>query len=161
VKLTRHEAAVRVRVPATRLGLVTEGSGFLGWQEPPLSDLDLSTIKTGDRLRIELHEEPALEDSRLLCRLVGGDEIAAGRLVGSGGPVWQFEVELHRWRDGFGLTSGGTIQARTRGRWADIVLLREREEPTPSESPPKPVSERTRLVLALEKALAREDRAEV
>jgi hypothetical protein len=160
-KLSGNEAAVRVRVPATRLGLVTEGSGFLGWQEPPLSDLDLSTIETGDRLRIELHEEPALEDSRLLCRLVGGDEIAAGWLIGSGGPVWQFEVELHRWRDGFGLTSAGTIQARTHRRWADIVLLREREEPTRPVSPPEPVSERTRLVLALEEALARDDRAEI
>jgi hypothetical protein len=160
-KLTGHEAAVRVRVPVTRLGLVTEGSGFLGWQEPPLIDLDLSSIETGDRLRIEFHEEPALEDSRLLCRLVGGDEIAAGWLIGSGGPVWQFEVELHRWRDGFGLTSGGAIQARTRGRWANIVLLREREEPTPPRKPPEPVSERNRLILALEEALARDDRAEV
>src|SRR5207253_9900132 len=98
----------------------------------------LSTIEAGDRLRIELHAEPALEDGRLLCRLVGGDEIAAGWLIGAGGPVWQFEVELHRWRDGFGLTSGGRIQARTRGRWADIVLLREREEPAAPVPPRRP-----------------------
>jgi hypothetical protein len=155
---TGLHVAVRVRVPTTRLGLVTEDRGFLGWREPPLTDFDLSAIETGDYLRIELHEEPALEDDRLLCRLVGGDEIAAGRLIAARGPVWQFDVELHRWRDGFGLASGGTIQVRTCSRWVDIVLLREREEP--KLPPPQPESVRGQLVAALEEALAGDDRAE-
>lgn len=160
-RLAPYKAVVRVRVPATRVGLVTEAHGFLGWRGPPFCDLDLSTVELGDRLRIELHEEPLLEDKRLLCRLIGGDEIAAGSSIGSGGPVWQFEVDLHRWRDTFGLSVGGTIQVRTSRRWVDIVRLREPAAPAASVIRPEPMSERGRLVIGLEKALTQDDLAEV
>ena len=158
-KLARYDVDVRVRVPTTRVGLITEG-GFLGWHPPPLDALDLSTVELRDRLRVELHEEPALEGNKLLCRLVSGDEIAEGQLIGAGGPVWQFEIELHRWRDSFGLSAGGTVQVRTHRRWMDVVRLLEREAPTTSGAipQPEPISERARLVAALEQALATDDR---
>jgi hypothetical protein len=167
-KLARYEAVVRVRVPATRLALVTESRGFLGWCEPPFCDLDLSTVESRDRLRIELHEEPALEDGRLFCRLVGGEEMASGSSIASGGPLWQFEVELHLWRDRH--LPGGTIQARTSRQWLDIVRLREQKAPPDAHCDhgperehdrDEPVTDRARLMGALEEVLSQEDHAEV
>lgn len=160
-RLAPHDAMLRVRIPSTRLGLVTEANGFMGWCQPPLVDLDLSTVEVRDRLRIELHETPVLEQGRLVCRLVGGDEVAAGWAIGGNGPIWQFEIELHRWRDTFGLTAGGVIQVRTLHRWLDVVRLRERDVPAVQVSQPEPVGKRAQLLAALEEALTNEDRAEV
>lgn len=157
----KHKACLRVRLPTTRLALVTAQRGFLGWQQPPLVDFDLSAIEAGDSLRVELHEQPELEDGRLLCRLIGGDEVAAGQLLGTGGPVWRFDIESHRWRDGFGLNAGGTIQARTCRRWADVVRLRKPDAPTLPQIPSEMPSERARLVFGLQQALAKDDYEEI
>lgn len=156
-----HHASLRVRLPVTRLSLVTKKRGFIGWQRAPLTDFDLSVIETGDHLRIELHDEPLLEDGKLLCRVIGGDEIAAGGIVGQGWPIWRFDVELHRWRDGYGGLATGTIQARIGGCWADIAQLRPCEASMALPPPTEIASERSRLASALHEALKQDSQAEI
>ena len=94
-------------VPVSRAALVREEEGFAGWQAPPLP-LSIPDVKLGDTLRVELHEEPALERGLLLCWLVGGGEVAAGEAAGQ---PRTFVVPLHRWRDALGGASG-LIQVR-------------------------------------------------
>jgi hypothetical protein len=156
-RLPRSGAVLRIRIPATRVGRITQGQGFDGWRRLPLHDLDLGAAELGDRLRVELHEEPLLEEGQLMCRLVGGGVVAAGRSIYAAPAVHFFEIELHRWRDGFELRCGGTVQVRGRDRWLDLVQLKARRD---REKPPVIVDERGRLLRALEGALEAGDRSE-
>jgi hypothetical protein len=157
-RFSRSGAVLRLRIPATRVGRITEGQGFDGWRPPPLDDLDLGAAELGDRLRVELHEEPFLEEGQLMCRLVGGGMVAAGRSIYAANAVHFFEIDLHRWRDGFDLRAGGMVQVRGRDHWIDLARLKGHPE---QETPPVIVDERGRLLDALEAALEAGDRNEV
>ena len=150
----------RWRIPVTRVGLLSRTGGFQGWIQPPLEGLDLAEVGLEDRLRVELHEPPVLDNGRLISRLVGFGEVVAGRPIDSSIAFHFFEIELHRWRDSLGLSAGGIIQVRGSTRWIDIVRLCGVSKGIERPIQPPPPDKRSRLVAALDAALKGSDRSE-
>jgi hypothetical protein len=162
-RLPQSRVAVRVRVPATRAGLIAPDLGFTGWQAIPINDLDLAKVGVHDRLRVELHEPPCTEDGQLLCRLVGWCEVAAGSPLRDLSALNAFEIDLHRWRDTLGLSAQGVVQVRGRNQWVELARLKElppEAAATPTAAVPVS-SDRGRLVQKLEAALNQADPAGV
>lgn len=142
-----------IRVPVTRLRNISR-EGLSPWCKPPLT-VGLTDVRLDDYLRVELHVPPILEDGQLLCRLVGGAEVAAGKATDLPNT---YVIPLHRWRDDSRLLPGGTIQVRSDDRWIDIVRLQPRsirQRPTREEPPPPSFqNERQKLISDLDNALA-------
>ena len=163
-RLPGQRAEMRVRVPVTRGRLVSAAHGTGGWQSLPICGLDLAAVSLDDRLRLEFHESPATEDGHLLFRLSGVGEAVGGESLGQAEALHVYEIDLHRWRDRFGVGAGGMVQVRARSRWFDVAQLgghAEPELPTLEPVPPVPEGERGRLLASLEKALEVGDRASV
>lgn len=146
-----------VRVPVTRVRYVSR-EGLGPWCDPPLN-IALRNIRLDDCLRVELHQPALLEDGQLLCRLVGGAEVAAGKPTEL---LHTYVIPLHRWRDDSRLAAGGVVQVRSHREWIDIACLEPAiftQRPTEMQAPPeRKLSERQRSILELEDALARDDR---
>ncbi|WP_406697995.1 hypothetical protein V5E97_03975 [Singulisphaera sp. Ch08] len=127
---------VRVRVPVTRAALATAADGFLGWRVLPFDELDLSSIGLEDRLILEFHREPPTERGRLVSRIREHAELFVGDRSDGGGRASLFEIDLHRWRDGFGPRANGTLQIRGASGWIDVASLQTMLPQEPSESRP-------------------------
>lgn len=147
---------LRIRVPVTRVYPIGRQIRTDKWCCPPIQ-LDLRAVELNDRLRVELHEEPELENGQLLCRLVGGGEVNAGIPTRT---AHTYEINLHRWRDTLGFGVGGTVQVRGRTRWLEIAQLPAPPAVYERQSPP-PISGRARLIQALEMAAQTGDLASV
>jgi hypothetical protein len=152
--LPEVQVELRIRIPAARARLLSPQAGVLPWQTLPV-ELDLAAVGLDDRLRVELLEEPELENGRLLCHLVGGLDENTGR---PSGPPRTFDIELHRWRDRPDFRAGGTVQVRGARCWRDLARL-SRAEAGPPETL-QPVSSRDKLIVALGAAVGRADSAE-
>lgn len=163
-RLPQYRATLRVRVPTTRAGLIAPDRGFTGWQTLPINGLDLAKVGVHDKLRVELHEPPCTEDGQLLCRLLGGCEVAAGSPLREQSALNAFEIDLHRWRDTLGLSAQGVVQVRGRNQWVELTRLKELP-PEAATTPPAPTvavsGDRGRLVLKLEASLNQADSAGV
>ena len=149
-------AELRVRVPRTRVRLLSALRPLDDWREPGQLEIRLEEIALDDRLRVELHLGAELERGRPLCRLVGGAEVASGepsRLPGT------FDIPLNRWLDRLGPEATGMVQVRGRSRWVDLVRLVGLSSGTGGKG--YETSERQRMVQALDRAAAREDREQV
>jgi hypothetical protein len=157
--LPAGHGALRLRVPVSRCALQQGGQLRGDWRPLPLIDLDLASVGIDDRVFLELHEPADLENGALLCRLVGGGEVAAGRALARPAPLAVFALELHRWRDALGTDVQGTIQVRGRSRWLEVARLLQRQVVAPPPPPgPEPVGERAQLMTRLEKDLDRGER---
>lgn len=154
-RLPQYWATVRLRVPTTRVAFISKDKGFSEWQSLPIDALDLAKVGIKDFLRVELTDSPYTEAGRLLCRLVGRGEVAAGdRLLNRPG-LNVFEIELHRWRDTLGLSATGVVQVRGHRNWIDLARLRAPSTdavPPPAAAVP-PTSVRSRLLQQLDLAL--------
>jgi hypothetical protein len=117
--LPEEQVEIRVRLPVTRLCHLRAGLAHGSWVRPSLQ-MRLADVGLDDRLRLQLHLPPDLRDGQLLCRLVGGGEVKAGRVASASGV---FDIPLHRWRDAFGPTAAGRVQVRAGQCWIDAVEL--------------------------------------
>jgi hypothetical protein len=147
---------LRVRVPGTRVRLLSARRPLDGWKEPGQLGIHLAEIALDDRLRVELHLGAELERGRPLCRLVGGAEVASGkpsRLPGV------FDIPLNRWLDRLGPEAAGMVQVRGRSRWVDLVRLVGRGSETNGGD--EETSQWQRMVRELDRAAAREDPEQV
>jgi hypothetical protein len=143
--LPEQHVELHARLPVTRVCYQPgTNSGRSGWQVPPVR-LRLADLGVDDRLAVELHLEPELQDGQLLCRLVGGVEVRAGRRRRG----MAYEIPLVRWRDAFGGRGRGLVQLRLPGRWLDLAEL----EGDPVPSPPPPPELPHELVELVEAAL--------
>src|SRR5262245_16423925 len=143
VILPREQVELHARLPVTRVcHQRATGSGRPGWQVPPVR-LRLADVGVDDRLVVELHLEPDLQDGQLLCRLVGGADLRAGRCRRGRA----YEIPLARWRAAFGVRAWGRVQVRLPGRWLDLAEL-EGSPVSPPRSPPPPPPGMAELVEA-------------
>ncbi len=150
---------IRVRVSISRACLITRHDGFGGWMPLPVRDIDFGSVELGDRLRLEFHTPPVLEDGRLVSRLQGRGELLVGEPLDRSGRPTVFQIDLHRWRDGFGVGSCGVVQVRGGSGWIDVAAL---TAPQSDQQPPGPVPEEdvpwwTRLASELGQAVRRGD----
>jgi hypothetical protein len=151
-KLPEDSGELRVRVPVRRGTLIDETGTFSGWRPLPISDLDLHVGLTS-RLRIELDERPVVASGKLIFRLLGGEELLAGEPIRDE-RLHVFELELHRWRDSFGIDTSGVVQIRLPSGWLEVARLVGGK--TPGVSVP-PCDHRLPLLAELEAAILRGD----
>jgi hypothetical protein len=152
--LPESHAELHIRVPVTRLRRLGPNHDGETWSRPPLP-LELAGVGLEDRLRIELCQEPQLERGELLCRLVGGPPIAAGRPTRLPNT---YVLPLHAWRDRLGPEASGIVQVRGQSRWLDIAYI----QPSNFERlPPPPPSEGEKLVADIADAASGDQREKV
>ena len=87
---------------------------------------------------VELHLKPPTEDGRLVTRSPGNGELFVGVSCDEGGRAHLFEIELHRWRDGFGPQANGPLQVRGESGWIDLAYVCPGPAPPPLPPPPPP-----------------------
>ncbi|HEY1376243.1 MAG TPA: hypothetical protein VGF55_05590, partial [Gemmataceae bacterium] len=129
---------IRARVAVSRGCLLTARDGFGGWMPLPLPEIDLGQVGLDDRLRVEFHEPPVTEGGRLVSRLPGRGELLVGEPLDPAADPRAFQIDLHRWRDGFGIGTGGGVQIRGPRGWTDVAALAGAEGPSPPPPEPQP-----------------------
>jgi hypothetical protein len=82
---------------------------------------------------MEFDGVPTLINNELVCRMVHGPGINAGKPRACGNT---FEIPLHRWRDSLGKDACGLIQVHCDNKWIDIVRLTGTKPPDGSEGLP-------------------------
>lgn len=140
-RLPKGRGELQIRIPVSRGAWIKSQAAIPSWQPLPITELNLGSVGLNDRLRIELHQTPYVDDGKLLFRISSGIDLLAGEPFRRDQQTNVFEVDLHRWRDAFGIGVPGAVQVRSQSRWIEVARLHGQghEAPTsPRHLPPRP-----------------------
>ena len=152
-----HPGEYLALVPKSASETLAKRRGVRLLESIPISPVGWSGWKAW-RLHIDAGADiaPWLVEGQLLCRLVGAGFVAEGRAILDSETVRVYEINLHRWRDGFDRRAGGMVQVRSTDYWLNLAQL---QCDSGSEPPSAPTSEQGKLFAEMEEALRNDDYA--